>query len=282
MSRPSMHQPAAIKSRPVDTEAEALAARKRRFRAAQSLTVDGGIESSFVSRFPAIDERFWAPFYEACAAGPNWVGQRPLMISYSLPQTINSKDTFGETMMTLAAIHGRAQVVTVLLGIKGDPWVFNNKGWSAVTAAAVYNHTALINLFASHSVKLDTQDDRLGYTPAHFAVQVNNIDMLRLLQDHRANLAVAAKNGYTLLHTAAEVAAEECLEFLLAKRLISVEARDTSHETPSHKAARRSHSRILEILRQHGASLKAENLDQDCVADVYLDNMHVTRPMELK
>ncbi|RHY06694.1 hypothetical protein DYB25_000088 [Aphanomyces astaci] len=94
MSRPSMHQPAAIKSRPVDTEAEALAARKRRFRAAQSLTVDGGIESSFVSRFPAIDERFWAPFYEACAAGPNWVGQRPLMISYSLPQTINSKDTF--------------------------------------------------------------------------------------------------------------------------------------------------------------------------------------------
>ncbi|ETW08724.1 hypothetical protein H310_01248 [Aphanomyces invadans] len=272
----------AIKSRPVDAEDAALAARKRRFRAAQSMTVDGGIESSFVSRFGAIDERFWAPFYDACAAGPKWVAHRPLMISYSLPQTVNAKDTFGETMMTLAAIHGRTQVVTVLLGIKGDPWMFNNKGWSAVTAAAVYNHTALIKLFASQNVRLDMPDNRLGYTPAHFAVQVNNIDMLRLLYEHRANLAVAAKNGYTLLHTAAEAASEDCLEFLLAKRLVSVDARDTSHETPSHKAARHNHSRILEILCVHGSSLKTENLDQDCVADVYLDNMHVTRPMELK
>ncbi|KAF0692966.1 Aste57867_16012 [Aphanomyces stellatus] len=222
-----------IKSRPVDVEAEAFEKRKQKFRAAHSLTVEGGIESTFRARFPAVDERFWTPFFDACAAGPDkWTAHRPLLISYSLPQTVNSKDTYGETMLTLAAIHGRVPVVTVLLGIKGDPWLFNQKGWSAVTAAAVYNHTALIKLFAAAGVKLDRPDDRLGYTPAHFAVQVNNIEMLRLLHDQRANLSIAAKNGYTLLHTAAEAGAEDCLAFLLAKRLVPVEARDSSVRPP--------------------------------------------------
>ncbi|KAH9093240.1 hypothetical protein Ae201684P_008899 [Aphanomyces euteiches] len=258
--------------RKIDAETEAFEKRKQRFRAVQNLTVEGGIENTFRSRFPAVDSKFWSVFYEACAAGEKWTAHRHLLISYSLPQTINSEDNY--------VSRKDHRLVTILLGIKGDPWVFNQKGWSAVTAAVVYNHVALVKLFAASGVKLDRRDDRLGYTPAHFAVQTSNVSMLRLLEEKGANLAVAAKNGYTLLHTAAEVGAEECIEFLLKNRLIPMDARDSSQETACHKAARRSQCRILDLFKQHGASFRSENLDMDSVSNVQMDDLHMTRPME--
>ncbi|EQC33306.1 hypothetical protein SDRG_09285, partial [Saprolegnia diclina VS20] len=248
------------------SEDEALLLRKEKFRLAQSKTVEGGIESSFESRFSQLEAPFWKAFYAACAAGAEWVNYRSLLISYSLPQTINSTDAYGETMMTLAAQHNRVHVLTVLLGIKGDPWRTNQKGWSAVTVAAVQNHDAVIQIFAANRVKLDLPDKRLGYTPAHFVVQVHNDKMLRLLHDLHADLRTAAKNGYTLLHTAAEAAADDCLVYLVKMKLIPVDARDTNNETACHKAARHNHNRALEILLAHGASFSLQNREKDGVA----------------
>ncbi|OQR96249.1 hypothetical protein ACHHYP_16590 [Achlya hypogyna] len=258
----------------MDDEA-ALQQRKERFRLAQSRSVEGGIESSFESRFQALEKTFWRAFHDACAAGPQWVNHRALLISHSLPQTVNSKDAYGETMMTLAAQHGREHVVTVLLGIKGDPHCTNQKGWSAVTIAAVQNHTHLIQLFAGNRIRYLIPS--YGYTPAHFVVQVHNATMLRLLHDLHANLRIAAKNGYTLLHTAAEAAADDCLTYLVKMKLIPIDARDTNNETAAHKAARRNHNHTLEILLAHGASFATENREKDCIADVLLDDLHINR-----
>ncbi|OQS06835.1 kinesin [Thraustotheca clavata] len=268
-----------MKSRQELDEEKALQLRKEKFRVAQGKTVEGGIENSFQARFPALDSSFWKVFYEACASGRQWVNQRSLLISYSLPQTINSKDIFGETMMTLAAQHGRVPVLTVLLGIKGDPWCTNQKGWSAVTIAALQNHVHVLQLFASNNIRLDLPDNRLGYTPAHFVVQVHNASILRLLHELRADLTIPAKNacGYTLLHTAAEVAADECLIYLLKKKLIPIDSRDTNGESACCKAARHNHNSTLQILLDHGASFSLENTQRDTVADRNILKGHLNK-----
>jgi hypothetical protein len=76
------------------SEEEALKKRKEKFRLAQSKTVEGGIECSFQARFPRLEPAFWNTFYEACSLGENWRAHKSLLISHSLPQTINSKDEF--------------------------------------------------------------------------------------------------------------------------------------------------------------------------------------------
>ncbi|XP_042225932.1 ankyrin-3-like isoform X2 [Homarus americanus] len=134
-----------------------------------------------------------------------------------------------------------------------------------------------------------------GRTPLHQAAITGNLQLVRLLCDHRADLHLTSNQdeGRTALHLAARAGHRNIVELLLArgaqvnvlddhgrtplhlaaeaghtnivKSLIECEAdvnlKDKISQTVGHYAARGGHGNIIDILQDHGCCLTT--LDQD-------------------
>ncbi|OWY98189.1 LOW QUALITY PROTEIN: hypothetical protein PHMEG_00031104 [Phytophthora megakarya] len=157
---------------------------------------DQFIEASFATHFGHNIRKpgFWEAFDQACsfaADGLPWHMPRQLMLSHSLPQQ-------GETMMTLAAMFGRAKVVSILCQIKGDPRIETAKVSTIreiILKSAAYNHINIFEALLNLSVSMNETDSRLGYTPLHLAASVDNVEVLKIHYDSKqADFWKKAKN----------------------------------------------------------------------------------------
>uniref|UniRef100_K3WNH5 Uncharacterized protein n=1 Tax=Globisporangium ultimum (strain ATCC 200006 / CBS 805.95 / DAOM BR144) TaxID=431595 RepID=K3WNH5_GLOUD len=226
------------------------------------------IEATFATHFGRFfrQQEFWQPFEQACCAvyeGKPWHMQRQLMLAFSLPQEMNAKDARGETMLTLAAAHGRAKVVSILCQIKADPRIENAKvGWSAVHVAAAYNDTDVLESLIALGININQPDTRLGYTPLHLAASVDNVKVLKYLHDSgKAGFMAKAKNGFTALHVASVHGSEQCVAFLLSTYPeLKCQYDAVLHENPAHKAAKHLHPSVYTQLVAHGTQDDVENL----------------------
>ncbi len=97
-----------------------------------------------------------------------------------------------------------------------------------------------------------------GRSPAHIAVECGDLQGLKLLEKHGADLGIQASHGTTLLHTAAEEGHTAIVEYLLSKGAVS---QPDSHYgiTALHHAARIGHARIVKKLLAHGADADVES-----------------------
>ncbi|KAF1790038.1 Ankyrin repeat-containing domain [Phytophthora cactorum] len=228
---------------------------------------DQFIEASFATHFGrnVPEPGFWAAFNQACsfaADGTPWHQPRQLMLSYSLPQQINGKDSRGETMMTLAASFDRAKVVSILCQIKGDPRIENAKGWSTVHVAAAYNHVNVLEALLNLAVNMNEADSRMGYTPLHLAASIDNVEVLKLLYgSKKADFWKKAKNGYSILHVASAHGSGKCVKFL-SETFPDMKFHDDSvlKESPAHKAAKHLHPHVYSHLTSLGARDNLETL----------------------
>ena len=133
-----------------------------------------------------------------------------LLISYSLPQQVNAKDTCGESMATLAAQYGRCHVLRILHSIKADMTQVNNKGWTPVHVAVAFKQPEVLRTLHNLKVRyvmcrrcfprtpdihsLVLRGTGMGYTPAHLAAQSNDVMMLKVLAETETDLTVTAQN----------------------------------------------------------------------------------------
>ncbi|KAF1319089.1 Ankyrin repeat, ph and sec7 domain containing protein secg-like, partial [Globisporangium splendens] len=165
-------------------------------------------------------------------------------------------------MLTLAAAHGRAKVVSILCQIKADPRIENAKGWSAVHVAVAYNNTDILESFIALGINVDQPDARLGYTPLHLAASVDNTNVLKYFHDSgKADFMTKAKNGFAVLHVASVHGSEQCVTFLLTKYSESKYLYDAVlHENPAHKAAKHLHPSVYTQLVAHGTQDNVEHL----------------------
>ncbi|KAF1784472.1 hypothetical protein PC129_g3755 [Phytophthora cactorum] len=236
---------------------------------------DQFIEASFATHFGrnVPEPGFWAAFNQACsfaADGTPWHQPRQLMLSYSLPQQINGKDSRGETMMTLAASFDRAKVVSILCQIKGDPRIENAKGWSTVHVAAAYNHVNVLEALLNLAVNMNEADSRMGYTPLHLAASIDNVEVLKLLYgSKKADFWKKAKNGYSILHVASAHGSGKCVKFL-SETFPDMKFHDDSvlKESPAHKAAKHLHPHVYSHLTSLGARDNLENIEDDTAHDM--------------
>lgn len=98
-----------------------------------------------------------------------------------------------------------------------------------------------------------------GMTPLHWAAFKGDLDVVRVLVDHGANLRYSDPFLGAALHHAASGGKTETVRFLLDKGAAVNGRGGDSNETPLHQASRGRHREIVEILLNHGADPNARN-----------------------
>ncbi|KUF83461.1 Ankyrin-1 [Phytophthora nicotianae] len=196
---------------------------------------DQFIEASFATHFRRNlpEPGFWVAFNQACSFatdGIPWHQPRQLMLSYSLPQQINGKDS---------------------------------RGWSTVHVAAAYNHVNVLEALLNLGVSMNEADSRMGYTPLHLAASIDNIEVFKLLHESKkADFWKKAKNGYSILHVASTHGSEKCVKFLSMKFPdMKFHVDDILKESPAHKAAKHLHPHVYSHLTTLGARDDLENIE---------------------
>lgn len=98
------------------------------------------------------------------------------------------------------------------------------------------------------------ETDERGATPLHLAAGEGDVESMRLLLDHGADVGAGDREGVTPLHFAAAFGGVEAVRLLL-ERGAQVDAREETGMTPIMGAQAHQRAEVVEVLRQAGATL---------------------------
>jgi ankyrin repeat protein len=105
----------------------------------------------------------------------------------------------GETPLLVAALEGRTEIVEFLLSRGAKVLARNDRGFTALHAAAYRGHPATVELIASDDFNVNDADNRFHATPLHLAAEENHSDVAAVLIAKGASLEAKEGNGYTSL-----------------------------------------------------------------------------------
>jgi ankyrin repeat protein len=197
---------------------------------------------------------------------------------------VNALTDTAESPLLWAASEGRYEIARVLIAEGAD---VNTQGGehfaSPLHMAAEIGHKPLVRLLLDSTVRINPTD-RLGRTPAIWAMHAGHLNIAKLLAEAGAEInlhlaaylgdAAAAKRlieagadvnlpddiGYTPLHYAARGGQAEVAGLLIANGA-DVNAEGKYGNTPLHLATK--HIEVTKVLVDHGAELDAENRSEE-------------------
>ena len=132
----------------------------------------------------------------------------------------------------------------------------------SVSPSEVSDFVTCFKLLREAGANLEAVDG-WGYTPLQCAAYSEFPELLSLLVQARVNLDARSNVGTTALHRAARVSdkrAEDCVDVLLAGGA-SVNARDSSGETPLDVALSHHCRRVWPLFLRAGAEIPTNNTD---------------------
>ncbi|KAI9684579.1 MAG: hypothetical protein M1822_005667 [Bathelium mastoideum] len=163
---------------------------------------------------------------------------------------IDSKDSYRQTPLLLAARGGHGAVVQLLLATqKVDIDAKDKSGQTPLWWAAQGGHEAVVQLLlATQKVDVDAKDED-SRTPLSWAAWGGHEAVVQLLLTTQ-RVDVNAKDWYgrTPLSWAAKGGHEAVVQLLLATQKVDVDAKDESGQTPLLWAAKRGHEAMVRLL----------------------------------
>ncbi|TKS67859.1 Serine/threonine-protein phosphatase 6 regulatory ankyrin repeat subunit B [Collichthys lucidus] len=163
---------------------------------------------------------------------------------------VDQGDEAGRTPLALAALRGHTDCVHTLLSQGASPRTTDTQhGRTPVHLAVMNGHTTCVRLLLDESDSADLVDaaDSQGQTPLMLAVAGGHVDAVSLLLEREANVNVANKHGLTALHLGLLCGQEECIQCLLEQEA-SILLGDSRGRTSIHLAAARGHASWLSEL----------------------------------
>ena len=151
---------------------------------------------------------------------------------------------------------------TALLEAGADPDAKGPDGRGAIHWAAIYGRTSVFDELAAHGADILSACDQQKLTPLQYACMNNRFDIAsRILDAHPEAIAQAPtdKSGDTLLHMAAGREGSARLVQLLIDCGAVVNARNSSGDTPLHKAVDAHDADMVRVLLKNGADLDKAN-----------------------
>eukprot|EP00698_Gefionella_okellyi_P019392 TRINITY_DN5940_c0_g1_i1.p1 TRINITY_DN5940_c0_g1~~TRINITY_DN5940_c0_g1_i1.p1 ORF type:complete len:1275 (-),score=349.80 TRINITY_DN5940_c0_g1_i1:26-3850(-) len=134
---------------------------------------------------------------------------------------------------------------------------FAGAGFDMLRAVGRGDVRVVTLLLEKHQVNVDFKDSAFhhGGTAAHFAVSKNNVEMLKVLCDHGADVNLGDNGGDACLHIAAHAQDADLTEILrlLVLKGALVNLRDDKGWTPLKIAVKKGHLRKVELLLRAGA-----------------------------
>jgi ankyrin repeat protein len=99
----------------------------------------------------------------------------------------------------------------------------------------------------------------IGSYPIQYAVKKGNLDLVKLLLNHGADITIVGKGGSTLLHLAVQSKNEELVKYLVNTKKIDLEARITASGATAFMVAAEKEALNIGKFLMHHSNIHAQN-----------------------
>lgn len=128
------------------------------------------------------------------------------LLAKGLPANLRNHN--GDTLLMLAAYHGRVEAVKVLLEFKADPLIANDKNQLPIAGAAFKGSLNVVKALIDGGVPVDGASSD-GRTALMLAAMFNRVEMVEYLLSQGANPKATDAQGATALAAAQTMGAAD-------------------------------------------------------------------------
>ena len=158
-----------------------------------------------------------------------------------------------ETPLHRAVKKDLHEIVKILLANHADISLRNLDGETPVYIAVKSNHKVCLGLLMENGAKVN--EIIKNQTLMHVAVRTNDVKMIKLLIDYKAEInAKSTDKGETPLHEAI-LNAKPLMVKCLLENGANIDFQCNDLETPLHKAVKSNNLQLVQILLQRGANM---------------------------
>ncbi|CAI9094492.1 OLC1v1030241C1 [Oldenlandia corymbosa var. corymbosa] len=157
----------------------------------------------------------------------------------------NESDNNKRTPMHIAAFNGSIDCIVLLLDYGADPNKKDSEGRVPLWDAMLGKHEAVIQLLRNNGAKLSFGD--VGAL-ACYAVEQNNLDLLRDIVRYGGDVTLLSGSGTTALHRAVSEENAEIVKFLIEQGA-DVDKPDAHNWTPRALADHQGNNEIMSLLQ---------------------------------
>ncbi|KAJ3459828.1 hypothetical protein MRS44_015901 [Fusarium solani] len=170
---------------------------------------------------------------------------------------LESRDEWGDTILSLAAKAGDLSVVRLLIKEGVDVETRNKDGDTALSLASCAGNEAIVKILVEAGASIEPKGD-LGGTPLFQAASNGHEGIVALLASMGADLETKNNDGDTALSISSR-AGNEAIVKILVKEGANIEAKSCSGETPLLEAAAKGYEGIVKLLASKGAKTDERN-----------------------
>jgi len=201
------------------------------------------------------------PFWMACQQGHVEVVK--LLLVHKAD--INTPRISGSTPLFIACANHHTAVVEILLQNGCDVNRANKEDATPLYAACRYGHPEIVQLLLQHGSNVNLRFRKGKLSPLSIAAQTNapqtpsnNVEVVKLLLQHKAPIHDLDENGLTPVFKAASNGKTEVVETLLSQGA-NINFIDEQRNTPLILACQKGHVGVVSTLLNYGANINAIN-----------------------
>lgn len=125
---------------------------------------------------------------------------------------------------------------------------FSNDGWTPLHLACFYGHPAIAEALIASGADVSVRSrNAMKNTPLHAAAAGRNVEAVRALLEHGANVNARQEGGWTALHAASQNGDAEMVRLLIAAGA-NVAARADNQQNPPDLALGKGHQAVVDLL----------------------------------
>ena len=164
---------------------------------------------------------------------------------------VDSPNNIGSTPLIIAAEGGKDEMVTEMLKHNANWRLQNHDGHTAFMKAIIHGRAEVVKILLAHKA-FEQSADGSRRTAMHIACSAEETkpDMIDLLRDQGLELDAKDDRGRTPLHHACRVGNIEVAKVLLALH-VDICTKDSFERTPLYVAWQNGHTDLVKLLQSH-------------------------------
>ncbi|TKX19070.1 ankyrin repeat-containing protein 29 [Elsinoe australis] len=160
------------------------------------------------------DELLRTPLHWCCATGKRMLAEK-LLTRHLVPRVdINAMERGQKTPLHLAVIHGRDDIVELLLEHGADIHANSTGGWTALHNACAHGSNSIVKMLIQSGADINARLFN-GRTPLHAAAEAGHVEVVKtLLSEPNIRRVARDSFGFTSFLLAAQQKHRECVSLL--------------------------------------------------------------------